>query len=320
MRLLLIHLLLLFFIVPCLGQQIDPYTKEPVLENYYTENNMVKKHRIKYMIDSCEYNHPYKVNIKIYDTSGRLAGNINYPVDNFDNPYSYRYHEDTTFRLNYNKERTKLISFERFVHNSKGQIIHYMQCVNSYLREDSYYISYKDFYYDDQHRLKSQLSYSREDYPGQISDQIMIRPTDLTLNDVIYYSYQNLKNGSKLVIGKHGLGKPAWRKTDSTLYDRQNRIIRFSSYSDKRYKGELLMNNVIDITEYQYTDSSLLITEYFTYCHSPLSNTDCFQYAHSEKDVKLIIYNKEKLKKAVYDIRSNNEKHLTNKFEYVYYE
>jgi hypothetical protein len=316
---------LLFFIpltiltATCFGQDINPYTKEPFYDKYYPENKVVKQNRIKYIIDSSEFILPSKFNTKIYDTLGRLIGDINRSVDSFDNPFVYRYNGDTTFRLKYNEDKTKLLCFERFVRNKKGQTVSYLDCCNYYFKENSYYVGYEEFFYDEKYRLQTRLKYFKEDYPGKISDTIIIKPADLQLNDVVYYTYQTLKNGNKLVIGKHALGKTEWRETDSTIYDRRNRIIRFNSYAKRGTMGEMVQNNVNRVTEYKYGDTTLTITDYTTYCIAPLSDFDCFQHSEPDKDLTLIIYNKDKTKRVVYGFYKSGERYLSNKYEYHYY-
>lgn len=318
-RHLLIFITLITLTATCCGQDINSYTKEPFYDKYYVNNMIVKQNRIKYIIDSSEFILPSKFRTKIYDTLGRLIGDITRSVDSFDNPFVYKNKGDTTFRLKYNEDKTKLLCFERFVQNKKGQTLSYLDCCNYYFKENSYYVGYEEFYYDERDRLKTRLSYFKEDYPGIISDSVILKPTDLQLNDVIYYNYQTLKNGNKLVISKHALGKSEWRKTDTTLYDKQNRIIKFNSYSKRGTMGEMMQNNVNNISEYKYTDTSLTITSYTRYCFASLSNFDCIQYSETDRDTELIIYNKDKTKKAVYSFYRTGKKYLNSKYEYHYY-
>lgn len=303
----------------CFGQDINPYTKEPFYDKYYFENTIVKRNHIKYIIDSSEFISPSKFRIKIYDTLGRLIGDITRSFDSFDNPYIYEVNGDTTYRLKYNTERTELLCFERFVHNKEGQPVSYLDCCNYYFKEDSYYVGYEEFFYDDNNRLKTRLKYSKEDYPGKISNTIKIQPTTLQLNDVVYYSYHTLKNGNKLVIGKHALGKTEWRETDSTIYDKENRIIRFNSFSKRGTMGEIARDNVNRITEYKYTDTSIHITDFTRYCVALRPNSECFLSEETDKDITLILYNPDKTKKAEYGYYSSGGKYLKSKYVYEYY-
>ncbi|MDI3321190.1 hypothetical protein [Pinibacter soli] len=303
----------------CFGQQNNTYIESLLSGKYYPENRLIKNNHIKYVIDSCELTLPGEMNIKIYDILGRLIGDINYPIDSFRNPFIYRISGDTTYRLKYNDEKTALLGFERFIQNNKGQVQSYLDCYNYYGRKDSYYVGYEEFFYDEKNLLKTKLTYFKEDYPGNVSDQIEIKPTSLELNDVVYYSYQNLKGQTKLVIGRHGLGKAEWRKTDSAIYDKYNRIIRLNSFSKSGTIGELVHNNLNRITEYIYTDTSLETINYEVYCDAPPPNIDCFPYTQTSKDMELIIYNKDKLKRAVYGFYANGKKYLIDKFEYHCY-
>jgi hypothetical protein len=194
-----------------------------------------------------------------------------------------------------------------------------LDCCNYYFKEDSYYVGYEEFYYDERNRLKTQLSYIKEDFPGKISESIVIKPIDLQLRDVVYYAYQTLKNGNKLVIGKHAVGSLQWRMTDSAIYDIQDRLTRFNSYTNRGTMGEAVANNVNRITEYKYTDSSMVITDFIRYCEFPLDNFECFTFEETDKETTLIIYNSDKTTKAKYGYYSSGEKYLKSKYQYAYY-
>jgi hypothetical protein len=292
---------------------------EPHYDKYYPENKTIKNSRIKYIIDSSEFILPSKFNIKLYDTFGRLIGDINRSVDSFDTPFQYTKTGDTTFRLKYNADKTELICYERFVHNKKGQIVSYLDCCNYYFKNDSYYVGLEEFYYDEKNLLKTKLNYFKEDYAGKISDNANIKPTDLRLNDVIYYSYRTFKNGNKLIIGKHSLGNPEGRATDSAIYDKQNRIIRFNSFSKMGTMGEIVRDNVNRITEYKYTGNSILITDFTRYCVAQRPNSECLLSEETDKDITHIIYNPDKTKQAEYGYYINGEKYLKSKYIYAYY-
>jgi hypothetical protein len=312
---------ILFIIISaiCFGQDINPYTKEPFYEKYYPENKNIKRSKIKYVIDSSEFISPSKFNVKLYDTLGRLIGDINRSVDSFDTPFLYFKTGDTTFRLKYNANKTELICYERFVHNKKGQILSYLDCCNYYFKNDSYFVGFEEYYYDEKSMLQTKLSYFKEDYPGKVSNKTNIKPTNLQLNDVIYYSYKTLKNGNSLIIRKHALGKSEWRATDSTVLDKQKRIIRFNSFSKMGSMGEMVQNNVNSVTEYKYSDSSLTITDYTTYCIAQLSDFKCLEYSQPDKDITIIFYNSDKTKKVVYGFYKSGERYTKDKYEYVHY-
>src|SRR5436190_188320 len=109
MRHLLIFIQYFILTSTCFGQDINPYTKEPFYDKYYLENKIVKGNHSKYIIDSSEFISPSKFRIKIYDTLGRLIGDITRSFDSFDSPYIYKSNGDTTYRLKYNIDRTELL-------------------------------------------------------------------------------------------------------------------------------------------------------------------------------------------------------------------
>src|SRR4051794_38285402 len=106
MRHFLFPIFLIVISATCFGQDINPYTKEPSYEKYYPENKLIKRSKIKYVIDSSEFISPSKFNVKLYDTLGRLIGDINYSVDKFNTPFQYIKTGDTTFRLKFNADKT----------------------------------------------------------------------------------------------------------------------------------------------------------------------------------------------------------------------
>lgn len=302
-----------------MGQDINPHTMEPFYDKYSPVNKLVKKNRIRYIVDSSRFITPGNFDIEIYDTLGRLIGKTYRPIDSFDNPYIYRIAGDTTFRLKYNKDRTKLNCFERFVLNKKEQIVSYLDCCNYYFEKDNYYVGYEEFFYDEKDRLKTWLRFFKQDYPGEISDKNIINPIDLQLNEVIYFTYQTMRNGNKLVIGKHALGNPEWRETDSTIYDKQNRIIHFNSFAKRGAIGEMVHDNLNRITKYVYKGDSLTITNYATYCQAFAPEIGCLLLEQTDKHITLIIYNRDMTKKAEYGFYFNGEKYLKDKYEYGYY-
>lgn len=314
-----ITLVYLLLTVSCLGQDIDSYSGEPVQDKYYIENKLIKKNRIHYIIDSSEFIYPGKFKIILYDTAGRLIGETYHQVDSFHTPYEYVKSGDTTFRLKYIQGTKKLGCYERFVHNNNGKIQSYLNCCNYYPAGDSYYVEFKAFYYDELNRLIAELSYINSEYPGKVADRAPINPASLRLNDVVYYSYKTMKNGYRLKIAKQALGDPNWRNTDTTIYDRQNRVLRFNSFARRGTTGEMVFNNLNKITEFVYKDSDLTITEYHTTCIALLYDKECLGQEQSDKNITTFLYNKDRTKKAVYGFYFNGEKYLRDKYSYVYY-
>lgn len=319
MRQIFIFTLLVIVSISSRAQQIDPYTLEPASNKYDPINKTAKDNHIKYVIDSSEFIIPGKCRTMIYDSLGRLAGELRHPGGNLINTFVYKTNGDTTWRLNYDTGKTVLYSFQRFVLNKKGQIISYLDCGNYYIRDESYYVGYEAFYYDDKDRLQTKHTYTQENYPGKVSIAAIIKPTELNLDDVINYTYSTLKNNNKLVIGKHTIGKPDWRSIDSTLYDKQNRIIRFNSFAKTGTIGEQIGNNVNNIALFQYEGNTIKVTRYTTYCYVPENNHECFQTAETDRQTILILYNADKTLKAKYGYNSSGQQYLADKFEYTYY-
>jgi len=185
-------------------------------------------------------------------------------------------------------------------------------------KENSFSASYDEFYYDENNAVRTKLHYHKSDYPGIVSEK-NIPVKDLELYDVIYYSFKTLKSGNNLIIGKHALGKPEWRETDSTIFDKQNRIIRFNSYALRGTSGELVHDQLNSITEYSYTDSSVAIVDYYIYCEASISDTECLKHSIPDKDIEVVEFNRNKTRKAEYTFYRSGEKVLKSKYEYVYY-
>ena len=314
-------LALLFFVsILSLAQQVDPLTMEPADYRYDPVNRIVKDNHIHYVIDSSAFIITgSKCRTWVYDTAGRLAGELTQPGGALKYVIVYKTSGDTTWRMKYDTGKTVLYSWQRFVQNKKGQVISYLDCGNYYVREDSYYAGYEVFSYDDRDRLQTRSTYTREDYPGKISAGAMIQPTALHLDDSINYTYSTLKNGNKLVIGQHTIGKPEKRSTDSTIYDNKNRIIRFNSFAKTGTIGELVGNNVNAISLYEYEAASIQITRFTTYCYVPEGHTDCFMATETEKQISLLVYNPNKTLNAKYGYNSSGQRYLADQFVYTSY-
>jgi hypothetical protein len=306
-------------ILTSIAQQIDPVTKNITDEKYYPENKFIKKNRIKYIVDSNRFISPNKIDVRMYDTLGRAINNFyNRSIDSTTPPFVYKKTGDTLIRLKFYTGRSEPHSFERFVYNQKGQIVSYLECANHYQQKNSFAASYDEFYYDENNALKTKLFYHKSDYPGIVSE-IDIPVKNLELYDVIYYSFKTLKNGNKLIIGKHALGKPEWRETDSSIFDKQKRIIRFNSYALRGTSGEMVHDQLNRITDYSYTDSSVTIVDYYIYCEASISDMECLEHSIPDKNIEVVEFNRNKTRKAEYTIYRSGEKVLKSKYEYVYY-
>jgi hypothetical protein len=300
----------------CSGQYIDPDPMAPFYGSYVLYNPVVKKNNIKYIIDSSAYGKP---SVKYYDKMGRLIGATQRVADSIDNPYVYIKAGDTTSCLQYHYANKQLICYERFVHKANGQIMNYLKVCRDYLKENNYFSEYVDFYYDELNRLATRLTYRKYDCVGKVSDKAVIKPENLDLYDVLNYTYKLLKNGKKLIIGKQAIGKKDWRNTDTLLYDKTGRLIYASSFAKRGTMGEGIFSNVNNITEYRYTDSSLKRTSYSTYCGLYDPVIGCFEPKITDKEVEILVYNKDKTLNAKYRFDYYGIKFLFDKYEYGYY-
>jgi hypothetical protein len=320
MRLAFIFTIFIFASINSRARQIDPLTMEPADYRYDPVNRTVKDNHIHYVIDSSAFILTgNKCRTWVYDTSGRLAGELTQPGGALKYTVVYKTSDDTTWRMKYDTGKTVLYSYQRFVQNKKGQIISYLDCGNYYLREDSYYAGYEVFSYDDGGRLQSRSTYTREEYPGKVSLAAIIQPAALHLDDAINYTYSSLKNGNKLVIGQHTTGNPDRRSTDSAIYDKQNRVIRFNSFAKTGIIGEVAGNNVNNISLYQYEAAAVQITRYTTYCYVPEGHKDCSTNTETEKQIVLIVYNPNKTLNAKYGYNSSGQRYLADQFVYTTY-
>jgi len=320
MRQLSILALFIFASIISFGQQIDPLTMEPAEYKYDPVNRIVKDNHIRYIIDSSNFILTgMKSSTWAFDTCGRLTGGLTQPSGEVKFMFVYKTNGDTTWRMKYNSDKTVLLSCQRFVLDKKGQITNYLDCGNYYLSDSSFYARLEVFAYDDRGRLKTRSNYTREDYPGYFSAYTNIQPTELKQDDAIIYTYSMLKNGNTLVIGQHTIGKPEKRATDSAVYDKQHRIIRFNSFSKTGTVGTITGNNVNNITLYQYEAASVQITRYTTYCYVPEGYKDCSTETETDKRILLYVYNPNKTLDAIYGYNSSGQRYLSDKFVYTSY-
>lgn len=304
--------------INCVGQTIDEYTLESTDDKYYPKDSFIKSRQIKQIIDSWGWPSIIEFRIKTYDTLGLIISDVKTPGKNIGNPFYYRKNGDSLVRLKYNEDKTRLMSFERFVYNKKGQIVSYIECCNYQLNNHSYSVEYEAFYYDDRNMLKSKLRYLKYNYIDTVNDVISVNPVDLELLDVINYTHKTFKNGDKLIIGKQALGKRDYRRTDSAIYDKQNRLIKFHSYAKRAPFGEDAADFLSDVNffvTYQYTDTLVNVTSYKTYRQPGYMGGNPLLPVESSRKNFMIELNRDKTRKAKY----GDNGYVINKYKYSYY-
>jgi hypothetical protein len=294
------------------AQDVHPYSKELVSDYYYPENKTIRENKVKFVIGKADYGGRPTQYVMAYDRLGRLIGEFDYEVEKFSRPYIYARREDTLFRYKYRDSDGPLYALDRFVYNAKGQITSYLECSNTYAL-------YEEFYYTGSGLLEAKLSYYKGHPIGPLSENFSIDRSALKLTDVEYYAFKQMKNGNRLRIASHALGKPEWRPIDTTVYDSRGRIVRFNSFAKVGALGCPIGNNVNRIVEYHHTDSSLMTTAYTTSCNAILETGECALPSKGETEMKLVVKDKRGLKKAAYSVAADGERKLTSSITYLHY-
>ena len=301
------------------AQSFHPVTDQSPVDKYLPVNPLVKKLGIRSITDSSAFISPAGLHVKYYDTAGRLIAELNRLTDSIPTPYVYLYRGDTVFRLRYIKYDTVLASYQRFVINAKGQLLSFLDCGNYYLKNNSFYVGYEEFHYDDKDRLTSWISYTKGEFQGKLSASTPIPVTALEMNDLVYYSYLPIKKGKHYIIGKHALGSPDTRKTDSICLDRENRIIRTSSFSPRGNMGELVYDQLTNIATRSYNERTVIASFYSTYCRAMSAKNGCLDMVELDKEQEEIIYNPDGSLQIVYGFYPSGEKYVVDKYHYRYY-
>ncbi len=301
------------------AQSFHPVTDQSPVDKYLPVNPLVKKLGIRSITDSSAFISPAGLHVKYYDTAGRLIAELNRLTDSLSNPFVYQYRGDTVYRLRYINNETALASYQRYVINSKGQLLSFLDCGNYYLKKDSYYVGYEEFHYDEKNRLKSWISYTKSDYPGKLSASTKILVTSLDMNDLVYYHYQNLKKGNRLIIGKHALGDINNRKTDSFFLDGQNRLMRLTTFSPRGNIGEQVYDQLNHITTRTYNGPTVLVSFYSTWCRAMTANNECLDRVDMDKEQEEIIQNPDGTLKVVYGFYPSGERYVVDKYHYRFY-
>lgn len=303
----------------CHAQTFHPITDQSPADKYAPVNLLVKKLGIKSITDSSAFISPAGLQVKYYDTAGRLIAELNRLTDSIPTPYVYQYRGDTIYRLRYINNDTALASYQRYVMNAKGQLLSFLDCGNYYLKKDSYYVGYETFHYDEKGRLNSWISYSKGDYPGKLSASTTIPVTSLEMNDLVYYHYQPLKKGKRLIIGKHALGEMNYRKTDSIFLDSENRMIRLSTFSPRGNMGEQVYDQLNHIHTRTYHGPTVQVSFYSTCCRAMTANNECVDRVDLDKEQEEIIHHPDGTLKVVYGFYPSGERYVVDKYHYRFY-
>lgn len=289
------------------------------LKKFYPENSLYRQLKVKTVTDSFMIV-PGNSRITEYDSLGRELQSYYAGCLKCSSPYTYLTRGDTLFRLQYYRDSVKtwLHSYEAFVYSRSKKIIRYSYCRQPFHYDKGFYAQVNRFFYDESDSLTCLLAYSSHDYQQPVSAAMTIAETDLTLTDVIYYTYQKQPN-TRLVIGKHAIGNPDWRATDSFTYNRHNQLIRVGSFAKRGFVGELGYANLNRVTEYDYQPGVVTEWNYHTSCLIKLPNGDCADPYQSDMDKGEIILKPNGLPEIKYSFYQPGEKLIVSKYYYSYY-
>jgi hypothetical protein len=307
----------------CSGNQLMAQPFHPVMDlapadKYAVVNPLVKKLGIRSITDSSEFIKPSGMNIKYYDSAGRLIAQLDHPADRIQNPYQYLYRGDTIYRLRFIND-SLLASYQRYVFDKKGLLLSYLDCGNYYLKKDSYYAAYEVFRYNEKKQLKSRTSYTREDYPGSLSINEQVATENLNSSDRVNYQYLRLKKGRECIVGKYLNQSNEMVKTDSIFYDQQKRILRLVSYEPKGTIGEQVYNDLTHTSTREYTPNKVVAIFQYTYCRASDSLYGCIDQVELDKEKEEIIYHPNGTLQAIYGFYPSGEKYVVDRFFYRFY-
>ena len=287
------------------------------LKEFYPENKLYKKLKVKAVIDSFMID-PANSRITEYDTSGREL--CSYYLGSGCSPYIYLKSGDTLTKLKYYGELTQanIFSFEQFIYNSKGEILKHSLSNKSYTGEKAIYAKLDVFFYNST-GLFCKMEYTNHDYPKTVEANMVIAENDLKISSAIYYTYKKTNNGIT-IVARETIGSIDWRSTDTIVYDKMNHLVKRNSFSRRGTPGEVVHDNLNMIEEYHFKDFRIGTRQFYTYCLAIASDGYCLSPQQSEINAGEIWLNKQGLKEAEYSYYANGAKHLVSKYYYLFYE
>jgi len=288
------------------------------LKEFYPENKLFKKLKVKAVVDSFMIA-PENSRITEYDTLGRELGS-HYLKAGY-NPYLYTRNGDTLTRYKYYGEpgHAPLFSFEQFIYNTKGEILKHALAYRSYTGGKEIYAKLDVFFYNST-GLFCKMEYANHDYPKAIEERMIISEHELKIASAIYYSYKKTSSGMT-VIAKESMGSSDWRITDTVVYDKMNRLVKKNSFSRRGTSGEMVHDNLNMIEEYHFKEFRITSRRLYTYCLAVTSDGFCLSPQRVETDTREIWLTKQGLPEIEYSYYPHDgQKHLLNKYYYLFYE
>jgi hypothetical protein len=241
---------LLFFLLMLFG--VWAYSQANEMESYYPENSLLRKRRVKSMLDTIASPafHHYKME---FDTFGRQTSWC-YVEDSGVTRFRYQRNGDTLRRYHYyTKGRMEYPTFqsETFVYDSEGSILIYRSLSRNGVQHDVGIEGRQvKFVYDNSHRLLSKLEYALRENYEEFSDTVKLADSLFTLGNAFVCHYDKI---GKLVLIKQVTGELAFRRTDSFYYDPAGRLIRNVGRQQQGYSGEMLISNLISTKTIEYS-------------------------------------------------------------------
>jgi hypothetical protein len=289
------------------------------LEEFYPQNVLYKKLKVRMVLDSTDRTKPGEATTQVYDTLGRQLGVFYLGKHRQFVPWEYRSSGDTLWRLKYVNDTSikKLYSYEQFIYSKTKKILRYTICTNSYTFDGKFYAGINTFRYDNNDQLTSQIEHNSYNYSEPIAENMTIDENKLNFDDVINYYYKT-SGKNYLIIAKHILGKPDMRVTD-TFYYNDNKLVRTASFAGFGYSGELGRNNLNNISEYQYTKNSVTQLVYETWCLAVDKTIGCLSPQQSETDNYVKVYQPNGLPLEHYSLHTDGSKYYLSKYYYTYY-
>lgn len=279
-------------------------------ELYYPQNNLYIKNKVKTVKDSIFFEKPY---IMTYDTLGRIISKY-YEGDSTPTQFKYDRVGDTLFRFEYTvKDKVEdIYATELFLYNKLGNILNYQS-----IRKKHYYADQSDcrlhlFIYNEKGQLLFFHYYNNENYPRAYFPYLRIDVNQMQLFNSYAYSFDQ-KN--KVFEKTQITGEQQWKKIDSLFYDLNNRLIKFKSFQQNGYLGELRGNNITISVEYNYEASKMVKKSFSTFTKGTSDIIFTGYLAINET-----IYLANGLEKIKYCGIEKNDKHLCSQFIYTYYE
>ncbi len=239
--------------------------QEDDFKEYYIVDSIILKNKVRSMIIASDLRPGLKTTTE-YDSLGRKV--LFYYDDNvYKYETAYTMHADTVLRffsgVPKKDSSVALLEIGKYLYNNQRKIILYADCFKQapHIAADM-----TKFYYDSAGRLITKIHYHTNNYSLKINytlkldEYYSVCDSIFDLIETAKYFYNN---ENQLYLIKYLNNKGNEQSTDSLFYRPDGKLTRYIQFRKIGGFDKIRLRNVSNITDYIYTDSSLIYSKTF---------------------------------------------------------